>query len=402
LKSNFVEREAIAALFCDPSFKDAAGCLSKEDFVTPVAAAIFEKHQAGKSSLSDFAGEELEFIVASLRDYVAQSPLAIVNAVRFGRRRRELDKAARGVLRSIRDGAPIVEVEDALKALLSRPVLAEQSPPDIAAIAEEAKTIEDGVKWDVIPDIELSGLTFVVARPGHGKTTLLLNLLLDVVKTRPVLFFTLEVDAGRLLLKLLSIVSRLPFGRVKKALLDGGADAPAVEVALEKLRAMNERLWLMWGIFDVSDLVACVEAVCGRGEKPAVLIDYIQLLHGDRAERRYLEIAGVADRLRRLSITRHIPVICAAQASRPAKGEEDGMPSLSSLRECGNLEQDATVILGLKSPPSDPVYHDAMDVEVLKNRYGVAGGVFSLKFHKPFGVIEPRASKRDEDGVEIF
>lgn len=106
-----------------------------------------------------------------------------------------------------------------------------------------------------------------------------------------------------------------------------------------------------------------------------LVIDYLQLIKtGMKFGTRDLEIGYITGELKSLAKELKVPVILLAQVSRPAKGEKVKEPVLSDLRESGNIEQDADVVIF----PHRPTYYDASLNEwdnkgvlvVAKNREG--------------------------------
>jgi replicative DNA helicase len=72
-----------------------------------------------------------------------------------------------------------------------------------------------------------------------------------------------------------------------------------------------------------------------KGQLALVVIDYLQLIHGSRAENRQQEVSGISRSLKALAKELHIPVIALSQLKRPTDSKDIGrQPVLSDLREC--------------------------------------------------------------------
>jgi replicative DNA helicase len=77
-----------------------------------------------------------------------------------------------------------------------------------------------------------------------------------------------------------------------------------------------------------------------------IVVDYLQIMKsGVYKDNREQEIAYISMNLKAMAKDLKIPVLVAAQLSRPMKGTEGKPPTLSDLRESGSLEQDADVVI---------------------------------------------------------
>ena len=105
-----------------------------------------------------------------------------------------------------------------------------------------------------------------------------------------------------------------------------------------------------------------------------VLIDYLQLMQGDRRnDNRVQEVGDISRGLKLLAKELGVPVVCCAQLSRGPENRPDKRPMLSDLRDSGAIEQDADIVLFLYR---DEYYKDSTtdqsvaEVIVAKNRHG--------------------------------
>ena len=143
-------------------------------------------------------------------------------------------------------------------------------------------------------------------------------------------------------------------------------------------------------MYKADDLATVIDTLAMRGDTGAVIVDYIQRIPlGRKSEgQRYLDIKYVSSLLLEKAVRQDIPVILGAQFSRAA----DNRPKLEHLRESGDIEQDASLILGLytKSVEDTEAFSTIskqpivdMQVFILKNRVGQAGGSITLSFNQP-------------------
>ena len=111
-----------------------------------------------------------------------------------------------------------------------------------------------------------------------------------------------------------------------------------------------------------------------------VVVDYLQLLQSDRkVENRVNEIGDITRALKVLAKELGVPVITCTQLSRGPENRTDKMPVLSDLRDSGNIEQDADVVMLLYR--KDYYDNENTDLQstaqciIAKNRHGSTGKV---------------------------
>ncbi|MBV9079529.1 MAG: replicative DNA helicase [Elusimicrobia bacterium] len=196
-------------------------------------------------------------------------------------------------------------------------------------------------------------LMIVAGRPGMGKTTLVMNMAehISVSKKVPVVFFSLEMSAQELAIRLLSSRGHLDMGSLRTGYLDRSfwpkitsvaadlADAPlrldfATSPSITEIRSASRRY---------------AHEYQRRGQKlGCIIIDYLQLMRGEgKVESRQQEIAEISRGLKGLARELNIPVIALSQLNRKSDEREGGKPQLSDLRESGAIEQDADIVVAI-------------------------------------------------------
>ena len=162
--------------------------------------------------------------------------------------------------------------------------------------------------------------------------------------------------------------------------------------------ADSERVFLISDPYFVEDLAGQLEYLSSRYDVGAVLVDYIQKVKiRDRFNTRQLELQKVSEKLLEAANALHLPIILGAQLGRDKQTRDK--VRLDNLRECGDIEQDASLVLGLFNPAMEkaqdgegPTSSKTVDlnVHVLKNRNGPVNQSVSLKFDLPtFKVRDP-------------
>ena len=113
-----------------------------------------------------------------------------------------------------------------------------------------------------------------------------------------------------------------------------------------------------------------------KGKLKLLIIDYLQLIKTNmRFERRQLEVAHITGELKALAKELEIPIIALSQLSRPAKGMAVKEPDLEDLREAGDIEQDADIVVFIHKPdyynPSLSEWKNKGMLLIRKSREGV-------------------------------
>ena len=238
-----------------------------------------------------------------------------------------------------------------------------------------------------LPDLDLaiaglnkSDLLLVAARPGMGKTSFALNVLLHAGKFsgKSVVFFSLEMSREQLALRLISAEVYLEHDKLTTGKLSE-EDWIKVSEAAESL--VQSRIWVD---DDASNTVASIKAKCRRlPNLGLVVIDYLQLMDSSgtrkrRGENRQQEISDISRSLKIMAKELNVPVLCLSQLSRANESRMDKRPMLSDLRESGAIEQDADVVLflyrdGYYNPETED--DNLAECIIAKNRHGGTGTV---------------------------
>lgn len=223
--------------------------------------------------------------------------------------------------------------------------------------------------------VEGGDLVVLGGYPSAGKTAAALMVAwLWASRGKKVGFFSLETGAGKLHERLMAHVMDLDFSAIKRGELTEPDFAALAQAAPRLIKAGLEYV-------DASGMtVADIQAVTLSRGYDAIFVDYLQLVAGE-AGSRYDLVTAVSIGLHRLAQSHGVTVVALSQLSRPDRsGREDKAPGMSSLRESGQLEQDADVVLLLYKEEDTP---DARRVlKIAKNKEGEVGA-FLLAFDGP-------------------
>ncbi|MCE2407671.1 MAG: AAA family ATPase [Pseudomonadales bacterium] len=249
-------------------------------------------------------------------------------------------------------------------------------------------------------------LMVLAGRPGMGKTSFALNLCENVFRQNTgdvtVLFFTLEQRTEEIMLKMLSAISEVPFGKLKTTRLNN-KEQKAVEEATESIKEyLSHFIVVNPDGLTINRMIHAVKQVKrARGRLDLVCVDYIGLMQPNEDRQlssRTLEIAEITRGLKNLANQEEVPILALAQLNRNADSRADQRPRLSDLRDSGSIEQDADMVLMLHHDESEAKELGFKQVKLMvtKNRHGPLGTI-DLRFEDQITVFE---EIQPDDGPE--
>jgi replicative DNA helicase len=242
-----------------------------------------------------------------------------------------------------------------------------------------------------------SDLVVIAGRPAMGKTTAGLDFAAHASAAGvPVAIFSLEMSKAELVDRLICSRAQVASDRYAGGNLNDGELDRISEACgwLGDLRLfIDDRPAL-----DELALAAEARRLKLRENIGLVIVDYVQLIHGRRRTHepdRLQEVSGVTRALRELARELEVPVLAISQLSRAPEARTDKHPMLSDLRETGELEQSADLVLFVYRPeyykPGD--HPGVAELIVAKHRNGPTGTV-EVRFRKEFMRFE-NASHRE-------
>jgi len=271
---------------------------------------------------------------------------------------------------------------------------------DIRGTREGLKTgFEELDKKITIPQ---EAITIVAGRPSHGKTTLLLNLLLNmanIYEDRTFLFFSYEESKRQIGLKLINILAEeiideaQNLKQIENYLRGPSTSRNNIEIAKKEFKELAEdkRIWIIDESYFIEDLIDALAYFNERYSIGAVFIDYIQKIKIKNSfATRQLEIQRISELILEASKSLSLPIILGAQLGRDK--EHANKVRLDNLRESGDIEQDANLVIGLHNDAmekaqdrEEPLTISEVDIilSILKNRNGMVNESIVLTFNRP-------------------
>jgi replicative DNA helicase len=239
-----------------------------------------------------------------------------------------------------------------------------------------------------------SDLVVIAARPGMGKSSFMLSVALNIAfeEKLPLAIFSLEMSKEQLMMRMFSMLSGVPLQNIRQGYVNDEDWEKIVRAALE---ISSRDIY----IDDSSSLSTTELRIRSRKLKQEkgvgiIFVDYLQLLkppyrHATRQE----EVAEISRNLKALAKELEVPVVALAQLSRQVEQRADKRPQLSDLRESGQIEQDADLIIFIhrpevykKHPP--PEEKGLAEIIVAKQRQGPTG-LIKLAFDKNTTAFKP-------------
>ena len=217
-------------------------------------------------------------------------------------------------------------------------------------------------------------ITVVGGRPGHGKTTLIINIIRGLIyQGYNVMLFNREMSNTEMLKKMVVMESKnLEYGHVRRNELDDNSK-DEFEITSDIMKEKYKNLTMYDNIRSLDD---CLREISKH--KPDVVIDdYIQLIQVDGIkEGRRFEIEKIMQEYKWISKSEDCSVILVSQLNREIEKRIDPRPRMSDYAESGVIEQTAeSAMFVFYGHNFDSERYDQYKSEIIvaKSRYGRIG-----------------------------
>jgi len=415
-----IERAVLSAVIFDPeTYEEIAAKLKPHDFYLPfhqhVFAAMEELSSEEKPLDDEFLRSKLnsmgKFDEVAMLDLLSANPItntaAYLKEIKAKSSKRALATLATEIKKvTIEDDLPAEEVMNLVEKKLYE--ITQNSTSDdfreskeitLAMMAEierlkalgNSKLIGTDTGFRNLND-KTSGfgkgdLVIIAARPAMGKTALVLNMALKAIeRNEGVAFFSLEMPAEQLMLRMLSAKTSIPLQALRVGDL---RDEQWSQLSAATQDLSSKKLFVDDGgyatIHHVRSKLRKLKAQ--HPEISIAIIDYLQLMSGEGKEGRQQEVSEISRGLKQLARELQMPIVALSQLNRGVESRDNKRPMLSDLRESGAIEQDADIILFVYR---DDVYREAQEKE--KEMKAKAEG-------KPY---ESEFRKKSEEDAEII
>ena len=188
-------------------------------------------------------------------------------------------------------------------------------------------------------------LVIIAARPAMGKTSFILNTVNSLIhQGKGVAFFSLEMPAEQLMLRLLSVQTSIPLQKLRVGDMNDDQWS-SLNGAIDQMN--SAKLFVDdQGSININQLRSKLRKL--KNQHPEIeiaVIDYLQIMQGVGTQDRHLQVSEISRGLKMLARELEMPVVALSQLNRGLESRNDKRPMLSDIRESGSIEQDADIIL---------------------------------------------------------
>lgn len=418
-----VERQLVGSLLIDPTRYDDLTCINSEMFSESILGAIFSvfEHKGDKDinpmvivskiGSESFLGHSLEEL---LQELVIEHDASISDAYceEMIFKEYQTKQINQFLNHHIISPDSIDEFMNELKEVMSgleRP----NNESDVTKLSElvslkdnyfnprNEKKLKLGFSEidKAIGGIDDGDVTIIAARPGVGKSAFSLQMIRkfgrDGVKVG---YFNLEMAKKQIYERAVASSSGIDLSRIRlgksflnneKSLFDDGNEQMAKE----------NNVFVISGIQTISS----IRQLQKKYGFDVVVIDYLQLIKpdGKRNGNRIAEVGDISRGLKEIAEDFSISVIALSQLNRASEQNRDKEPSLSELRESGDLEQDASTVIMLWNSNRDDLSEKMVKVEKSRNGNTVRQKLYFDGKHMTFSINDYVGAVSVADTEEI-
>lgn len=224
-------------------------------------------------------------------------------------------------------------------------------------------------------------LVVIGARPSMGKTALAATIgMHDAKEGETVAMFSLEMPRQDLQNRQVAMTAKIALSKIKRPERLSQFEWSQMTAAVEQLRRypfyVNDHTSL-----NINKLRMKARALKRRHGLKVLIVDYLGLMEGtDLKANRTTQLGDITRNLKKLAKELRIVVMVLAQLNREVEKRVDQMPILSDLRDCGEVEQDADIVLFVhrpiqSKPELGPEWANYAKCRIAKQRGGATGDI---------------------------
>lgn len=225
---------------------------------------------------------------------------------------------------------------------------------------------------DLLGGLEGGDMIVIGARPAVGKSAFVTQITSNLAKQgKRIGFYNLEMQNKQVYERFVVNESGIGLTRLRRAVRFLGDEKEKFDKANERLSKADNIVITSAGAKSVGD----IKAESKHMDYDIIIIDYLQLLKADNTYRgnRTAEVGEISRAIKNLAMEFNIPIIALSQLNRVSTLKDDKEPTMSELREAGNIEQDASVIILMWNIDEDDKTKKGCKIE--KNRQGECGKI---------------------------
>ncbi|MCF7557766.1 replicative DNA helicase [Pseudomonas petrae] len=403
------EHGLLGAIFVDPSLvDDIASKVSIEDIYAEENAvlyqAILDCHAAGDLINVVTVCEYREWLPNgdSLLSHAAQVQMnaqgtsswkTFARVIRERAILRKVVEAAQAITESARENLPVAEIIASGQQAMADLRDLDDGEPDYHKVSDILTTVIDAIDSKFtgnapkglsssVPDLDklIRGLrpgnmVVIAGLPASGKTILGVQMAQHVTTqlAGAGLVFSLEMSKEELVTRNIASLGSVDLTRLDEGDTLQDDDWPKITGAVDKLH--KARLYISDQVGMTVARIRSIARQCQRREGlDVIVVDYITLIAGAGGQNRTLEVGKISTSLKNLAKELKVPVIVLAQLNRGPTNRPDKRPRPSDIRDSGQIEQDAdVVILVHRDMESEEGKNGVTELIVGKCRHGKQG-----------------------------
>ena len=221
-------------------------------------------------------------------------------------------------------------------------------------------------------------LIILAARPGMGKTAFMLNMIIRQIKNgEKVMIFSLEMSKKSLIERMISMISGVNLQKIRRGNITEN-ELENIIKAFDFLDDFKENIV----IIDKSNMtINEIKLEIRKHKVDVVYIDYLQLINSSSEyNNRNVEVGEVSRVAKVMARELDIAVVMLAQLSREVERRTNKKPVLSDLRDSGEIEQNADIVLFLYrsdyySEIGQEIETEETELIIAKHRNGPTGSI---------------------------
>lgn len=232
---------------------------------------------------------------------------------------------------------------------------------------------------EITSGLQAGDLIVLAGRPSMGKTSLAMNFSETAARAgNTALIFSLEMPGEGIASRLMAGRAGISVAKLKRPKQLENSEFPKLVAACSDLAdlpiVVDESSSL-----SMAEIAAKARSVRRQNGLGLVVIDYLQLVKPSKAETRSIAVGLITKSAKRLAKELNVPVVLLAQLNRSIEARADKTPLLSDLRESGEIEQDADLVMFVHR---DDFYNPNSELagigelKIAKHRNGETGTVY--------------------------
>lgn len=395
--SSIAEKNIIGYLFMDSSrMEESINKLHSDMFSTPIYADIYEEYENGFNENREVNPVTIQSYLVGMDKYTEE----IINQTIMSCVDVDLGSSYKSCVEIVtndykvreygkRITVPIPKDSNVIEA--TRQMISElegiigENQEEVRSVAEIAKIHKDdyfkqGVEKKriyfgfkeldkMVGGVEGGDIIILAARPAVGKSAIALQIIeYNAIKGKKIGYFNLEMQEKQVYERMIAKASKIEMARIRNATRFLQDEEQKYNEGNEKLSKL-ENVFVRSGSATVSDIRLAVK----NGHYDLVVIDYLQLLkpNKSRGANRYAEVGDISRGVKSIAMDFDVPIIALSQLNRASEARENAEPNMSELRESGDIEQDASVIIMLWNSDKDD--NTKKKIKASKARQGKLG-----------------------------